>query len=217
MPARRVLASLLAAAIALCAVTAAAARTPVRRGVKRPPVRLTALSGVATAQWKQWWGSTSFTGGGVTLASRPPVTADETHSALITTKRTWQDANIAFTTTTLQQLRRNAAPNVWEVGWVLFRFTDLENYYWFMVKTNGFELGKKQGSDAQVFLVTGDLPALAVGRQRRIQVRVQGPRIQVLVDGAKLVDYVDRNPLGAGSVGLYEEDSQVRFDSFSIS
>lgn len=207
---RPVLAVILALA-ALSAGTAAAARKP-------PALRLpAALTGVQAAQWKQWWGAASFNGGGVTLASRPPVAPDETHSALITTKRTWEDASIAFTTSTLQQLRRTTAPNVWEVGWVLFRFTDLENYYWFMLKTNGFELGKKQGSDRQLFLVTGDLPALKLGEQRRIQVKTQGPRIQVFVDGAKLVDYVDRNPLAAGSVGLYEEDAQARFDAFSVS
>jgi hypothetical protein len=208
---RRPVLAVAIALAALCCGTASAARKP-------PAVRLpAALSGVQAGQWKQWWGATSFSGGGVTLASQAPVAPAETHSALITTKRTWQDSTVSFTTSTLKQLRRNTAPNVWEVGWVMFRFTDLENYYWFMLKTNGFELGKKQGSDTQIFLATGDLPALKLGQQRRIQVKTQGPRIQVFVDGAKLVDYVDRNPLGAGSVGLYEEDSQVRFDGLSVS
>jgi len=182
------------------------------------PVRLArqTLSANVSSQWKTWWGATSFDAAGVTLASQPPVAADETHSALITTKRTWTDATIGFSTTTLKQLRQTTAPNTWEVGWVLFHFTDLENYYWFMLKTNGFELGKKQGSDTQQFLVSGDLPAIAVGQQRRIHVKTLGPRIQVFVDGAKLVDYVDPHPLKAGSVGLYEEDAQVRFNSFSV-
>jgi hypothetical protein len=202
--------ALLLAAAALAAGTASAATKPIRLARQT-------LSANVTGQWKTWWGAVSFDGGGVTIASQPPVAAAETHSALITTKRTWQDASIGFTTTTLKQLRQNAAPNTWEVGWVMFHFTDLHNYYWFMLKTNGFELGKKQGSDTQQFLVTGDLPAIKVGQQRRIQVKTQGARIQVFVDGAKLVDYVDPHPLGAGSVGLYEEDSQVRFDSFSVS
>lgn len=84
--------------------------------------------------------------------------------------------------------------------------------------TDGFELGKKQGSDTQLFLVTGDLPAVTVGETRRIQIKHQGARIQVFVDGSKLVDYTDPHPLpGSGSIGLYEEDSQVRFDSLAIS
>lgn len=213
---RPVLAAALALTAALCAVSAAAAKAPVVRK-KQAPVRLTAaLSGVQAAQWTNWWGANTFTGGGVTLNSQPPVSPSETHSALITTKRRWADHTVAFSTTTLKQLRRNTAPNTWEVGWVMFHFTDLENYYWFMLKTNGFELGKKQGSDTQHFLVTGDLPGIAVGQQRRVQVKTQGARIQVFVDGSKVVDYVDPRPLGAGSVGLYEEDAQVRFDSLSV-
>ena len=207
---RRPVLALLLVAAAVAAGTAGATTKPVRLARQT-------LSANVSSQWKTWWGATAFDTAGVTLASQPPVAAAETHSALITTKRTWRDATIGFTTTTLKQLRQNDAPNTWEVGWVLFHFTDLENYYWFMLKTNGFELGKKQGSDTQQFLVTGDLPALTVGEQRRIQVKTLGPRIQVFVGGTKLVDYVDRNPLGAGSVGLYEEDSQVRFGSFSVS
>ena len=208
-------AALLAAAIvALAAAASAVARTPAIRA-KPAPARTT--SGVQSFQWKTWWGLQSYAGSSVTLSSTPPTTANETHSSLITTKRTWLNSTISVGVTTQQQLRLGTAPNPWEVGWLMFRFQDLANYYWFMLKTNGFELGKKQGSDQQIFLVTGDLPAAAVGQTRRIQVVAQGPRIQVFVDGSRVVDYVDPQPLGSGSVGLYEEDSQARFDSLSIS
>ena len=214
MPLRRPLAVLLAGFAAVGCTGVAAARTPVRPA----PVRQPALHGLLTSQWTTWWGTPTFAGGAVTLTSRPPLSPAETHSALITTKRAWGDATISFTTTTLQQLRRGSAPNPWEVGWVLFRFRDPENYYWFMLKTNGFELGKKQGSDTQIFLATGPLPALTVGRPRAVEVRAAGARIRVFVDGAKLVDYTDTHPLlDAGSVGLYEEDSQVLFNALAIS
>jgi hypothetical protein len=210
-------AALLAAVlVALAAAASAVGRTPAIRS-KAAPRTTAAKIGVQSFQWKTWWGLQSYSGSSVTLSSTPPTTAAETHSSLITTKRTWQDSTISFAATTQQQLRLGTAPNPWEVGWVLFRFQDLANYYWFMLKTNGFELGKKQGSDEQIFLATGDLPAAAVGQTRQIRVRAQGPRIQVFVDGSKVVDYVDPKPLGAGSVGLYEEDSQARFDSLSIS
>jgi hypothetical protein len=169
-------------------------------------------------QWRTWWGTASVEPAGVTLSSTPPASPDETHSALVTSRQTWTNPTISFTTTTVAQLRTGSAPNPWEVGWVMFRFRDLSDYYYFILKTNGYELGKKQGSDAQVFLATGDLPALAVGTSRRIQVQVSGPRIRVYVDGAKVVDYVDPSPLtGAGSVGLYEEDSRVAFTSVATS
>jgi hypothetical protein len=195
----------------VCAGVAIAAKNP-------RPARQT-MSGLATGAWRTWWGNAGFNSTGVTLSSTVPTSPDETHSALITTRQTWRDQTISTTTSTLAQLRTGSAPNVWEVGWVMFRFRDLENYYYFILKTNGFELGKKQGSDTQIFLATGNLPAIEVGPTgRHIEVRAQGPRIRVFVDGSQLIDFTDPNPLlGAGSVGLYEEDSRARFDSFSVS
>jgi hypothetical protein len=208
---------LLIALLALPAATAAAKeqRAPVLR--KAAPVRQT-LALNAASQWKTWWGGNTFDGTGVTLWSQAPVSLAETHSALVVTRKTWRDATISFRTINQKQLRLNDAPNTWECPWVMFRFKDLENYYWFMLKPNGFELGKKQGSDTQHFLVTGDQPNQAVGEWKRIRLVVQGARIQAFVDGTRIFDYTDPNPLlGLGSVGLYEEDAQVRFDSLAIS
>jgi len=197
-----------AAAAALVAGTASAA-SPAVNG----PLALS-----TPGAWQTWWGNALFGPGSVTLSSTTPVSPAETHSALVTSKRTWRDPAISFSTTTLGQLRRGSAPNPWEVGWVMFRFRDLANYYYFIVKTNGFELGKKQGSDAQIFLATGDMPRLSVAAPRSVQIRVEGARIRVSVDGVQVIDFTDPHPLtGPGSVGLYEEDSQVRFDSFSAS
>ena len=194
--------------------SAAGART---LPTKRLAVRQAAVTGIQSSQWKTWWGLQSYQGSSVVLSSAVPTSPAETHSSLITTKMSWQDATISVDVTTQQQLRQGSAPNPWEVGWLFFRFRDLADYYWFMLKPTGFELGKKQGSDTQIFLVTGALPATALGQTHRIQVRLQGPRIQVFVDGSKAVDYVDPHPLGNGAVGLYEEDSQALFDSLSIS
>jgi hypothetical protein len=189
---------------ALVAAGAAVAAKPRAKHVRQP------LAVSFAGQWRTWWGAATFGPSAVTLASAVPTSPGETHSALVTTKKTWSDSTISFTTTTLAQLRTGSAPNTWEVGWVMFRFRDLANYYYFMVKTNGFELGKKQGSDAQIFLATGDLPQLALNKPRKITVQAQGPRIRVSVDGTQILDFTDPHPaLAAGSVGLYEEDSQV--------
>jgi hypothetical protein len=205
-----VLAVLVGAALAV--VGAAAAGTSRKQPLRQP------LAVSLAGQWQTWWGSAAFTPGGVTLASAVPTSPAETHSALVTTKRTWSDPTISFTTSTLAQLRTGSAPNSWEVGWVMFRFRDLSNYYYFMVKTNGYELGKKQGSDAQIFLATGDFPQLALNKPRKVTVQAQGPRIRISVDGVQVVDFTDPHPLlGAGSVGLYEEDSQVQFAGVTAS
>ena len=176
----------------------------------------TAESSARAAAWKLWWGAASITSTGATLSSQVPTSPAETHSALLVGSRSWGDQTISFRTTTLDQLRTGSAPNPWEVGWVLFHFRDLADYYYFILKTNGYELGKKQGSDAQIFLDTGDLPTLVLGRAHAVKVVVRGARVRVWVDGARVVDFTDPNPLPAGSVGLYEEDSRVGFDAVSM-
>jgi hypothetical protein len=208
----------LALVTALLAVSVSSAHAAL--GARKPTAAKPRLPlGRALAgDWRTWWGSATLdAAGGATLASAVPTAPAETHSALITSRRTWSNPTISFSTTTLAQLRAGSAPNPWEVAWVMFRFRDLANYYYFILKTNGFELGKKQGSDEQIFLDTGTLPSLSVGAPRQIQVQAKGPRIRVWVDGAHIVDFTDPHPLaGPGSVGLYEEDSRVRFDSVSI-
>lgn len=169
-------------------------------------------------QWRTWWGQVSFKAGAWTLRSTAPTSSEETHSALVTSPPSAGDQGLSFTATTIQQLRTGSAPNPWEVGWAMFRFRDLENYYWFILKPNGYELGKKQGSDTQVFLATGTSPRLQLNHSNRIEIRAEGSRIRVAVDGVPVVDYTDAHPLpSGGSVGLYEEDARVRFESVQLS
>ena len=190
---------LLAAAVAATLWAAAAAQAAPQAGA-----------------WQTWWGQVTQAQGVFTLASQVPVSPGETHSALVTSRRTWGDQTFSYTLTTLAQLRTGSAPNTWEVGWSMFRFRDLHHYYWFILRPNGWELGKKQGSDTQIFLATGTAPSLVAGQTNRIRINVQGARVQVSVDGTTVVDYTDAHPLAPGSVALYEEDSLVRFESVSV-
>jgi hypothetical protein len=177
-----------------------------------------ARAGRATlGPWKAWWGQTSTGGGLFKLSSQPPTSPAETHSALLTSAGTWGDQTFTYTETTLKQLRLGSPPNTWEVAWSMFRFRDLSNYYYFILKPNGYELGKKQGSDAQIFLATGSAPRLQLGTSYRIQIRAVAARIRVSVNGTQVLDFTDPHPLPAGSVGLYEEDSQVQFSSVAVS
>jgi hypothetical protein len=177
--------------------------------------RVSGISLSPTA-WKTWWGNASFASNAVTLSSTAPTSPSETHSALITSKKTWSNVTFSVNETTLEQLRVGSAPNPWEVGWLMFRFQNLQNYYYFILKPNGIELGKKQGSDAQIFLVTADTPQLSIGMPYTLKVAVSGPRIQVSVDGLQVIDFTDPHPLSSGSIGLYEEDSQARFASLAL-
>ncbi len=171
-------------------------------------------------KWISLWGSQLVSGGRLELSSTLPASADQTFSSLVVSRQTWGDLNLALDTTTLGQLRQ-PAPNPWEVSWVFFRYSDLAHYYWLSLKTNGWELGKKDGgaldgTAPQVFLATGTSPTFPVGRRYRVQVTMVGGRVTVTVDGTLLLDAVDPDPLGAGAIGLYEEDSRVAFDKVSV-
>jgi hypothetical protein len=200
--------TLIASGAAAQATAAGKARLPVVRSVPQATL--------APSAWRTWWGQATFASNAVTLSSAVPTSPAETHSALITTKRTWSDQTFTVNASTLAQLRVGSLPNPWEVAWLMFRFQDLQNYYYFILKPNGIELGKKQGSDAQIFLVTADTPALSLGQPAILQVKTLGPRIRVSVNGVQVIDFTDPNPLRSGSIGLYEEDSQVRFDSLLL-
>lgn len=168
------------------------------------------------SSWRTWWGQTSVRKGTYTLQSQAPSSPGETHSALLTSSATWGDQVFSYSASTLAQLRTGSAPNPWEVAWSMFRFTDLTHYYWFIVKPNGWELGKKQGSDTQIFLATGTAPSRPVGSTYQVRIEAQGGRIRVSLDGTPVVDYTDPSPLLSGSVGLYEEDAKVTFANVSV-
>jgi hypothetical protein len=166
--------------------------------------------------WRHWWGDVATGGRVAVLASRSPARQSETFSALVTTRRSWRDFRFDVSMRPARQLRLNDPGNTWETGWVFFRFRDLENYYYFILKPNGWELGKKHGSDAQIFLATGETPGLAIGEEATIRVIADEARIRVAVDGSQILDYRDSRPLGSGTIGLYEEDARVRFGPVRI-
>jgi hypothetical protein len=206
----------LAAALAAVLVTTADAASDTRGGSAKTLVDRFAGPSLDRDRWRYWWGDVRVTRAGVVLASPSPTRLDQTRSALITSHRTWRNFAFDFTTTPLRQLRLNDPGNTWETSWVMFRFRDLANYYYFIVKPNGWELGKKHGSDAQIFLATGESPRLPIGATANVRLVARGARIQAWIDGVRVLDYVDPNPLAGGSVGLYQEDAKVRFSSVRV-
>jgi hypothetical protein len=148
----------------------------------------------------------------LTLQTRAPATAAETFSSLVRTRRGFRDVDFAVTVQTTAQLRRPANP--WEVGWVLWRYTDNSHFYSFIVKPNGWELAKQDGAynGSQRFLEVSYGHSYPVGRPYRIRVRHIGASVIVWVDGVMVVRYTDRErPYSSGSIALYAEDSAVRY------
>jgi hypothetical protein len=165
-----------------------------------------------STRWKTWWGTVGLHNDVLSLASKNPTVASRTYSALVTSRKAWTDYSFAYTQTTVKQLRQGTKPNTWEVGWSMFRYRDLANYYYFILKPNGWELGKKHGSDAQIFLATGSSPAARVGVTNHVRITVKGAQITIYVDGARIVTFADPHPIASGAIGVYEEDAHVHFD-----
>jgi hypothetical protein len=151
--------------------------------------------------------------------------SDETEAALVRSTGSFCDFVVDFDTKTVKQLRQNSPPNAWEAGWFIFRYTDTFHYYWFLVKPNGIELGKKDcdtctdSVDGQQFLVTKDFPTLHLNKWSHWKISAIGNHIQIFVDGTKVIDYIDKTmspKLSAGNIAMYSEDAYARYDNMHL-
>lgn len=141
--------------------------------------------------------------------------ADRTHAALVTTKTTYRDLDVAATLATPRQLRTGSAPNTWERGWFLWHYTDTTHFYYVVLKENGWEIGKADPAypGAQRFLATGNSPTYPLGRRARVSIRQRGTTFTVTADGRPLATFTDtERPYRSGSLGLYTEDAEAVFD-----
>lgn len=160
-------------------------------------------------------------GGNLALELRPAPagTAQESHAALVVTHGQFGDGVLAIDVRTDRQLRGNGASNPWEVGWVVFRYTDDAHFYYLALKTNGWELGKRDPAypGGQRFLDSGPAPAAQVGVWDSVRVSMAGPVLAVDVDGARVSSAVDgERPYLSGAVGMYSEDAEAAFDNVSF-
>jgi hypothetical protein len=118
-----------------------------------------------------------------------------------------------------KQLRLNSAPNPWETGWVVARYTDNEHFYYVALKTNGWELGKRDPAypGGQRFLATGSNPQTVLGKAQVAEMILRGDTITVKIDGTTVAKFTDRErPYRSGFAGMYTEDADVTFDRISV-
>jgi hypothetical protein len=149
----------------------------------------------------------------LTMTTRAATTPNETFSSLVRTRRTYGDVDFTVSLLTSAQLR-SPASNPWEVGWVLWHYTDNQHFYSFIVKWNGWELAKEDSAypGAQRFLSYTYAPSFPIGRSYMVRVKQVGDAITVRMNGLRTVRYVDRErPYPFGSIALYAEDSSVRY------
>jgi Bacterial Ig-like domain/Domain of Unknown Function (DUF1080) len=149
--------------------------------------------------------------------------SSETHSGLVVSKQKFSDITLDIDMKTYKQTRQNSPPNAWEAAWVMWRWVDLYHHYYFVIKTNGIEFGKKDTScncEKQVFLKTGTSPKLQIGAWNHIKISSIGKHTTIWVGGVKVVDMNDPSynsaKMSSGFIGLYTEDASVGFDNVYI-
>lgn len=153
------------------------------------------------------------------------ATTSGTHSALVLSTQSFgRSFRLSLDMMTEEQTRRGSQPNTWEAAWVMWNYVDRWHHYYFVLKTNGSELGKKDNSmqlEKQVFLATPPSPKLELGRWHHVDVVVNENRVTVDVDGKRAIDAVDPDMSsyfdGGGKIGLYTEDAAVRFANVRVS
>ena len=154
------------------------------------------------------------------------TSAKETHATLVSSKDKFSNFRLVVDVRTDQQLRQNSEPNMWEAAWIFFRYTDTFHYYWFSLKPNGFELGKKDcnscvdPTDGQIILYTAALPTLKISQWSQWTIEAVDNNIIVSIDGNKIITFKDKNmskELNNGEIAMYSEDAKVSFDNFYLS
>ncbi|MBV8636500.1 MAG: hypothetical protein JO322_00305 [Candidatus Eremiobacteraeota bacterium] len=156
-------------------------------------------------------------GNALELAPKPAGASSETHAALVTTLDSFEDFDATVQMNTLRQSKSSPGPG--DVGWFLWRYSDNQHFYYFSLKPNGWELGKEDPGykRSQRFLSSGTEPHLVLGTPNVVRVVQRSATIWVYVDGQSVTQFSDlERPYFLGSLGLYCEDSIVRFGSVNV-
>jgi hypothetical protein len=178
------------------------------------------------------------TGKNKVLFQKPKASTspDETHASLVLSQAILQTPTVTYRSKVVKQLR-TPKPFPWETAWLVWNYKDDHRFYYFALKTNGWELGKVDNSKidpkgpdclwpeyrnckydgAQRFLATGGSPKVGIGSWQKIKMSQSDNKFQVYVNDKLVVAFTDnKNPYLAGRVGFYNEDAHVRFDDVRI-
>jgi len=163
------------------------------------------------------------------LQMQPMVSTrrDETHSCLAVTTSAFGAAGSAYQFSgrmrTVRQLRA-VEPNAWEVAWLVWNYVDNDHLYYFILKPNGWEVGKRDPryvvpgvNDGQKIMATGESIKGVIGRWYTFDIRIAGVHAEIYIDGVFVCRFhdTDAQPLLAGRAGLYCEDALCQWNSIT--
>jgi len=103
---------------------------------------------------------------------------------------------------------------------LLFRWTDDNNYYTFIVSAGSFSLGAEVAGQWTNLIPWTDSPAILKGQANHLEVTAMGPSITAYINGQKVGEIQDNN-LSRGQVGLAAFLNQgdklsLQFDNLQI-
>ena len=146
------------------------------------------------------------------------ITSDKNVSALITGPEAGANFEYSGTLSTGTQLGGNNA-QAWETARAVWGYRDVDNYYYFIPKANGWELGKRDATapGGVRYLATGSDPSFAPGADKHFTVIQNGGKMRVLINGQEIVTFEDsQNPFISGKVGLQASNSRIIADDLSL-
>ncbi|KAJ5079501.1 hypothetical protein M0811_14482 [Anaeramoeba ignava] len=172
------------------------------------------------------YGSITFDQGKVTLIPQASISSGETHAGLVLSKQTWAEFKVTVIAKTNSQLR-TPTPNSWEVFWLFFNYKRIGNEKetnYFILKTNGIELGTASETVAQNFLETDSTPTINLGQNYQYTVEMKNGLLNIWIDSNLVIqdyDFIQSNPdknlyTFKGMIGLYTEDASVTISDFNI-
>jgi len=159
------------------------------------------------------------------LKPKAVTSVSQTEAALVRSSGSFCNFIVEFDMNTVNQLREGSPPKTWEAGWFLFRYTDMFHYYWLVIRSDGFELGKKDcntcgdPADGQEYLVTKSLPTLNTNTWQHWKVEGIDNHFKVWIDNKLIVDFEDEemtSQLTGGNIAMYSEDAYVKYDNMIL-
>jgi hypothetical protein len=144
-----------------------------------------------------------------------PTAPSQTHSALLSTERSYATPTFTVPVRTVRQLRQGSAPNPWEVAWVLWDYNPkTDSFYGVLLKPNGWEL-VKETNGAESFIATGSTPTFPIGNWYKVTIAQSGSQLSVSVNGRHLVSATDPS-YTTGAIAVYCEDSLAHFGNVQV-
>lgn len=160
------------------------------------------------------FGTVTHSDSSIVLAPAPATTDNDSHGALVVDDRAPADIELSATIFTEEQFSADEAPDPWQVGWLLWRYSDADHFYALTLKPNGWELTKQDPAypEKQRFLAADSTPAFPVRQPHSVWIQHRADTIAVQVNGTPLITYTDQErPYPDGGIALYTEGARVTF------